>query len=53
VALYEAVSRTRPVPLSRRSVVPIVLAAALPLLPVVATQIPLREVLVKVIAPLL
>jgi hypothetical protein len=53
VALYEAVTRTRPVPLSRRSVVPIVLAAALPLVPVVATQIPIRDVLLKVIAPLL
>jgi hypothetical protein len=52
VALYEAVSRLRPAPISRRSLLPIVLAAALPLLPVFLIQLPVKAVLLQVIAPI-
>ena len=38
---------------SRRSLLPIALASALPLLPVFATQLPVKDVLLKVLAPLL
>ena len=53
VALYEVVSKMRPAPISRRSLLPIALASALPLLPVFATQLPVKDVLLKVLAPLL
>ena len=53
VALYEVVSRMRSAPISRRSLLPIALAAALPLLPVFAIQLPLKAVVLKVLAPLL
>ncbi len=52
VALYEAVSRMRIVPVSRTSFVPIALAAAVPLVPVFATQMPLKDALLKLLGPL-
>jgi hypothetical protein len=53
VALFEVVSRMRVVPVSRGTVVPLALAAALPLVPVFATQMPLKEAVFKVLAPLI
>jgi hypothetical protein len=53
VALFEAVSRMRVVPISRATVVPLALAAALPLVPVVATQMPLKDAVFKVLMPLI
>jgi hypothetical protein len=53
VGIYDAVRRMRVVPVSRRSIIPIALAAALPLVPVFATQMPLKEALLKVLAPLI
>ncbi len=52
VALYEAVSRMRPLPLSRRAIVPLAIAAAVPLVPVFATQMPLKAALFKLLGPL-
>jgi hypothetical protein len=52
ISLYEAVGRTRPAPISRRSLIPIAIAVAVPLLPVFATQIPIKDVILKVLAPL-
>jgi hypothetical protein len=52
VALYEAVSRIRPLPVSRRAIVPLALAAALPMVPVFATQMPVKAALLKLLGPL-
>ena len=53
VGLFEAVSRMRVVPVSHGSIVPIALAAAVPLVPVFATQLPVKEAVLKVLAPLM
>lgn len=53
VALYAVVSGIRSAPISRRSLLPIALAAGLPLLLVFAIQMPLKAVVLKVLAPLL
>jgi hypothetical protein len=52
VALYETVSRQRPAPIGRSSVIPVALAAALPPVPVFATQMPVKEVLSTLLGPL-
>jgi len=52
VALFEAVGRMRVVPLSRAAVLPLALAVALPIVAVFATQMPLKDALLKVLAPL-
>lgn len=53
VALFEAVSHMRVLPVSRATVTPIALAAVLPLVPVAATQVPLAEALKKLLLPLI
>jgi len=53
VALFEAVAQMRVVPVSRATVVPLALAAALPIVAVFATQMPLKDALLKVLAPLI
>jgi len=53
VGLFDAVSRMRIAPLGRRSILPIALAAALPLVPVLATQMPLKQAVLKILAPLI
>jgi hypothetical protein len=53
VGLYEVVRRMRIVPISRVSILPIALAVALPLVGVFATQMPLKDALLKVLAPLM
>ncbi len=53
VALFDAVSRMRVVPVSRAAVLPLALAAALPVVAVVATQMPVKDALLKVLAPLI
>jgi hypothetical protein len=53
VALFEAVNRMRVVPVSRATLVPLALAAAVPLVPVFATQMPLKDAVFKVLAPLI
>ena len=47
LALYEAVEALRPVPFGTRNLVPLALAALVPMVPVVALEIPLRDILVK------
>jgi hypothetical protein len=42
---YEAVRRMSPVPLSKESLMPLVVAVLLPMLAVGATQLPLKELL--------
>lgn len=53
VALYEAVRGMRIVPVSRASLVPLALAAAIPLVLVFATQMPFKDAVLKVLAPLI
>jgi hypothetical protein len=52
VTLYEAVEKMRVVPIGRRSVLAILLAAGLPLVPVLAIEIPIRELLTKLLRTL-
>jgi hypothetical protein len=51
--LYGAVTSLRPVPFGRRPIAALLLAAALPFLPVLAIEIPLREALAKLASALL
>lgn len=53
VGLFEVVSRMRVVPVSRGSIVPLALAVAVPLIPVFATQMPVKDAVLKVLAPLM
>jgi hypothetical protein len=52
LALYGAVRSMRPVPVDRGAILAIALPAALPLLAVLAIQVPLRELLSKVLSAL-
>lgn len=45
ITIYEAVAKMRPVPLSKRSLIPIIAAAVLPILPVFAMEVPIKELL--------
>jgi hypothetical protein len=51
--LYEAVENMRPIPLSKRTVAPLALAAVLPMLVVVAIQVPIVEILKKLLGALI
>lgn len=53
VALYDAVRRLRAVPVSRGAIVPLALAAVVPVVPVFATQMPLKAALFKLLGPLI
>ncbi len=53
VALYEAVSRMRAFPIGRETLLAIVLPALLPMLPVVAIQVPIKQLLLKLVTTLL
>lgn len=52
LALYEAVRKLRTVPISRASLLAIALPALVPMLPVVAIEIPIRELLLKILSTL-
>lgn len=52
-ALYEAVENMRPIPLSKRTVAPLALAAVLPMLVVAAIQVPIVEMLKKLLGVLI
>ncbi len=53
IALYEVIAKMRTVPVGRQSLVPVLLASALPLIPVFAMQIPLKEIAKMLLAPLI
>ena len=53
LALHEAVEALRPVPFGLRSLVPLAAAALVPMVPVVALEIPLKEILVKLVGMIL
>ncbi len=46
-SIYESVAKIRFAPISRKSLVPIVAAALLPMLPVYAIEVPVTEILKK------
>ncbi len=52
LALYEAVRKMRTLPVGRQALVALVLPAALPMLSVVAIEVPVRELLMKVLSTL-
>jgi len=52
-SLYEAVKRMRVVPLGKASVTPILLAAAAPMIVVVAIQVPVKEILLSIMKALI
>ena len=47
VASYEMVAGIRPTPIGKRALLAIVLPAVLPVIPVFAIQIPVKEMLLK------
>jgi hypothetical protein len=53
VALYEVIAKMRTIPVGRKALLPVVLASALPLIPVFAMQIPLKEIVKTLLAPLI
>ncbi|HET6304728.1 MAG TPA: hypothetical protein VFG80_08095 [Myxococcota bacterium] len=52
LALYEAVRKLRSIPISRVSLLAIALPALVPMLPVVAIEIPIRDLLLKILSTL-
>jgi len=53
VSMYEVVAGIRPGPIGKRSLAAIVLPALLPMIPVFAIQIPMKEMLLKLLKALL
>jgi hypothetical protein len=52
ITLYDAVRKMRIVPIGRSTLLPIALAAILPMLPVLAIEIPIKDVLLKLLKTL-
>ena len=52
ISMYDSVMSMRPTPIGKRAIIAIVLAVGLPLLPVVAMEVPLKEVLLKLLGAL-
>jgi len=52
LTLYEAVRKMRPVPIGRRSLLAILVPAALPLLGVLAIEVPVKDLLLKLVTTL-
>jgi hypothetical protein len=50
IALYEAVERMRPAPIGMRAILAIALPAAIPILAVFAIEVPVGELLKKLIS---
>jgi hypothetical protein len=53
VSMYEAVECIKPAPLSTQSVVAVVAPALLPMIPVVAIEVPLKDILLKLLGVLI
>jgi hypothetical protein len=53
VSMYEAVERMRPVPLGKQSLVAVVAPALLPMIPVMAIEVPVKETLLKLLKVLI
>lgn len=53
ISMYEAVKRIKPVPLGKQSLVAIVVPALLPMIPVLAIEVPVKETLLKLLGALM
>lgn len=53
VSMYEVIAQIRPAPIGKPALLAVVLPAVLPMLPVMAIQIPLKDVLLKLLKMLL
>ena len=53
LTLYQAIERLRPAPIGKQSLVTVAAAAIIPMLPVIAIQIPIKQQLLNVIKILL
>jgi hypothetical protein len=53
VSMYEAIERIKPVPLGKQAVVVVVAPALLPMLPVIALQVPVKDTLLKLLSVLI
>lgn len=53
VSMYEVITQVRPAPIGKQALLAVVLPAILPMLPVIAIQIPLKDVLLKLLKMLL
>lgn len=53
VSMYEAVARIKPVPLGTQAVVAVVAPALLPMLPVIALEVPVKDTLLKLLGVLI
>jgi hypothetical protein len=53
LSIYEAVERIRPVPLGKQSVIAIVAPSLLPMVPVAAIEVPLKDTLLKLLGVLI
>jgi hypothetical protein len=53
VSMYEVVAGIRPTPIGKRALLAIVLPALLPMIPVFAIQIPVKDMLLKLIKTLI
>jgi hypothetical protein len=52
-AMYDAVKSMRSVPLGKNSVLPVALAAALPIIAVLALQLPIRQLVLTLLKAIL
>ncbi|BCA53063.1 hypothetical protein W02_02030 [Nitrospira sp. KM1] len=52
VSMYEVVDQIRPAPIARKALLAVVLPALFPMIPMVATQIPLKDVMLKLLETL-
>jgi hypothetical protein len=53
VSMYETIEHIRPIPFSRQSLVAIVAPALVPMIPVFAIEVPVKDALLKLLAVLL
>jgi hypothetical protein len=53
ITMYEAVKRIKPVPLGKPSFIAIVLPALLPMIPVLAIKVPVKDILLKLLGALI
>jgi hypothetical protein len=53
VSLYEAIGRMKPLPLGRQALIAVVVPAVLPMVPVIAIEVPVKDALLKLLAVLI
>ena len=53
IAMYEAVKRIKPVPLGKQSLLAIIIPALLPMIPVLAIKVPVKDTLLKLLGVLI